>query len=126
MIVADDVEASAEWYAELLGGVNAHPGSEFSMIMLGSHLVLMLHHRDAEEHPALAIPEDATRGAGVLLYFWVEDVNAAFERAKALGADLLDEPHLNPKAMAVEFSLRDPDGYAVSVSAEVSPGVSGP
>ena len=41
---------------------------------------------------------------------------ANLERAQAIGADVIDEPHENPKARAIEFSLRDPDGYAISVA----------
>ncbi len=33
-----------------------------------------------------------------------------------MGAELIDEPHENPKARAIEFSLRDPDGYALTIS----------
>ena len=33
-----------------------------------------------------------------------------------MNADLIDEPHVNPNANAVEFSLRDPDGYALTIS----------
>lgn len=115
MLVVDDVEASADWYAGILGGVNAHPGPEFSMIMLGSRLVLMLHHRDFSEHPTLTAP-GATPGAGVLLYFWVADVHAAHARALERGAAVAGKPKMNPNARAVEFSLRDPDGYAVTVA----------
>ena len=52
----------------------------------------------------------------MLLYFSVADAQAVYERAKEMGADLLDEPHFNPNALAVEFSLRDPNGYSISVS----------
>ena len=42
----------------------------------------------------------------MLLYFSVDDVGPVFERAKAMAADVLDEPHENPKARAIEFSVR--------------------
>jgi len=29
---------------------------------------------------------------------------------------VIDEPHINEKARLVEFSLGDPDGYALTVS----------
>lgn len=121
MIVARDVAASADWYADILGGVNSHGGDEFAMIMHDEQLVLMLHHREFDGHPALEVPVDVPFGAGVLLYFWVDDVEAAFERARARGADVLDRPHQNPNARAIEFSLRDPDGYGVSIAAKARP-----
>jgi hypothetical protein len=33
-----------------------------------------------------------------------------------VGTKLIDEPHMNEKASSVEFSLYDPDGYALTVS----------
>lgn len=33
-----------------------------------------------------------------------------------MGADLVDEPHEDPNAHAIEFSVRDPAGYALTVS----------
>jgi len=38
-------------------------------------------------------------------------------RARALGMPLEEEPHVNPSTRAQEFSLRDPDGYYVTISA---------
>ena len=116
MVVVRDVAASSHWYQELLGLKSGHGGGEFEMLMSGDRLVLMLHHRDSAEHPAIAVPAEDAPGAGVLLYFSVTDVQQVFERAREMDADLIDEPHENPKANAVEFSLRDPDGYALTVS----------
>jgi hypothetical protein len=38
-------------------------------------------------------------------------------RARALGNGLAEEPHVNPNTGTAEFSLRDPDGYYVTLSA---------
>ena len=116
MIVVRDVAASSAWYRGLLGLVSGHGGDEFEMLMSGGDLALMLHHMDFAEHPAIADPREGGPGRGVLLYFSVEDVELHFERAKELGADLIDEPHENPKAHAIEFSARDPDGYSLTIS----------
>ena len=116
MIVVRDVEASSKWYQELLGLSTGHGGTEFEMLMGGDGLALMLHHVDFAEHPALSDPRQGTPGRGVLLYFSVDAVEPVFERATAMGVDLIDEPHENPKAGAVEFSLRDPDGYSLTIS----------
>ena len=37
--------------------------------------------------------------------------------ARALVARLEEEPHANPNTGTQEFSLRDPDGYCVTISA---------
>lgn len=116
MIVVRDVEASSRWYQELLGLTSGHGGKEFEMLMGDGRLQLMLHHRGFVEHPASTDPREGESGRGVLLYFSVSAVDEVFERAGKMGADMIDEPHENPNARALEFSLRDPDGYAISVS----------
>ena len=115
MIVVRDVEKSSKWYQELLGVKGAHGGSEFEMLVDGDALVLMLHRLDSAEHPSLSSPAMGSPGAGVLLIFRVENVDGVFETARAMHADLVDEPHQNPLAHQREFSLRDPDGYALKV-----------
>ena len=115
MLVVRDVPASSKWYQALLGATGAHGGDEFEMIMAGHELLLTLHHSDFEEHPVLAVPNE-TPGSGVLLYFSVDDLSPVFEQAKAMGARVIDEPHMNEEARSMEFSLYDPDGYAVTVS----------
>jgi catechol 2,3-dioxygenase-like lactoylglutathione lyase family enzyme len=117
MLVVEDVLRSSAWYREVLGLVGAHGGGEFEMLMSDTgEMQLMLHHRDFAEHPGIADPSEGTPGRGVLLYFSVSELTPVFERARASGADLVDEPHPNPKAGSIEFTLRDPDGYVLSVS----------
>lgn len=117
MIIVKDVAASSRWYQEVLGLESAHGGSEFEMLMGGDgQLALMLHHLDFSEHAAVEDPREGTPGRGILLYFSVEDVQSVYARAVDGGTEVIDEPHLNPNARAVEFSLRDPDGYALSIS----------
>jgi hypothetical protein len=41
----------------------------------------------------------------------------ALPRARALVARLEEEPHVNQNTGTMEFSLRDPDGYYVTISA---------
>jgi hypothetical protein len=41
----------------------------------------------------------------------------ALKRARALVTRLDEEPHVNPNTRTWEFSLRDPDGYYVTISA---------
>jgi hypothetical protein len=43
----------------------------------------------------------------------VDDFDPAVGRARALGAEILEEPHGNPNARHRECWIRDPDGYVV-------------
>jgi catechol 2,3-dioxygenase-like lactoylglutathione lyase family enzyme len=65
----------------------------------------------------LTSPDHAEPGNGLLLFFLVDNFDVALARARALVSRLEEEPHLNPSTGASEFSLRDPDGYYVTISA---------
>jgi hypothetical protein len=65
----------------------------------------------------LTSADHATPGNGLLLFFRVDDFEVAPPRARALVGRLEGEPHVNPNTGTMEFSLRDPDGYHVTISA---------
>jgi catechol 2,3-dioxygenase-like lactoylglutathione lyase family enzyme len=65
----------------------------------------------------LTSPDLATPGNGLLLFFRVDDFDEALPRARALVSRFEEEPHLNPSTGTREFSVRDPDGYYVTISA---------
>ena len=115
MLMARDVEASSAWYQKLLGARSNHGGKEFDRIVSDDGLLLMLHHLDTDEHPALVSPDLGSAGDGVLLLFHVGDVQQAYQRAREMNARVIDEPHMNEQAGQLEFSLRDPDGYALTI-----------
>jgi hypothetical protein len=51
------------------------------------------------------------------LFFRVDDFDLALQRARALVGKFEEEPHINPGTRTAAFSLRDPDGYYVTISA---------
>jgi hypothetical protein len=51
------------------------------------------------------------------LFFRVDNFEVALPRGRALVSRLEKEPHVNPNTGTMEFSLRDPDGYFVTISA---------
>jgi hypothetical protein len=59
----------------------------------------------------------ASAGNGLLLFFRVDDCEMVEERARALVDRFDEEPHVNPNTQTREFSLRDPDGYYLTISA---------
>ena len=80
-------------------------------------MLLCLHQWGSHDHPSLMGPEKALPGNGLLLFFRVDDFDGALPRARALVFRLDEEPHVNPNTETKEFSLRDPDGYYVTISA---------
>jgi hypothetical protein len=79
-------------------------------------VLLCLHQWGAHEHPTLMSPEKAPPGNGLLLFFRVDDYDKALNRARALVERFEEEPHVNPNTQTREFSLRDLDGYFVTIS----------
>ena len=62
-------------------------------------------------------PNEVLPGNGLLLFFRVDDYEMTLKRARALVGRFEEEPHINPNTQTSEFSMRDPDGYYVTVSA---------
>jgi catechol 2,3-dioxygenase-like lactoylglutathione lyase family enzyme len=118
LIAVRDVKASSAWYQELLGlrsdGDPGHPHRLFyDRLMSGDELMLQLHRWDAEEHPNLTGPDQGPHGHGVLLWFEVDDFEAAVARAQRLLARVILEPHVNPAPQHREMWIRDLDDYVV-------------
>src|SRR5438309_3377962 len=119
IIGVSDVPSSFKWYQSLFGQPETRPGhADFGQILDSDGTVLLcLHQWGAHEHPSLMSRDNATPGNGLLLFFRVDDFDRALKRARALVAQLEEEPHANPNTRTKEFSLRDPDGYYVTISA---------
>ena len=119
IIAVDDVASSVAWYQTLLGLPQSPPVHDyFGQVREADGTVLLcLHAWGEHEHPTLPSAEQGTSGHGLLLFFRVEDFEQALARARTLVDTLAEPPHLNPNTRTREFSLRDPDGYYVSISA---------
>jgi catechol 2,3-dioxygenase-like lactoylglutathione lyase family enzyme len=117
LIAVADVEASSRWYQRLLDCKSGHGGPEFEQLLFEGEPILQLHAWDAEaeddRHVNMGRADIKSRGNGVLLWFETDDLDAAVARAKEIRAEILERPHINPKARHRECWLRDPDGYVV-------------
>jgi catechol 2,3-dioxygenase-like lactoylglutathione lyase family enzyme len=114
-----DVLQSVRWYQSLLGlGETTAAHDYFGQIVDSDGTVLLcLHQWGAHEHPSLLAPNDAKPGNGLLLFFRVDSFEAALQRARTLVSRFEEDPHLNPSTGSKEFSLRDSEGYYVTISA---------
>jgi catechol 2,3-dioxygenase-like lactoylglutathione lyase family enzyme len=119
LIAVRDVRASSRWYGQLLG-FDSLPEHEhrdtYDRMLSDGHLVMQLHAWDAEDHPNLVNADAAPAGHGVVLWFEVDDFDAAVGRARSLGAEVVEEAHVNPAPKHREMWLRDPDGYVVVIA----------
>ena len=119
IIGVSDVHGSLKWYQALFGQPETPPAHAYFGQILDSDgtVLLCLHEWGAHGHPSLVRPDHATPGNGLLLFFRVDDFDMVLTRARALVARLEEEPNVNPSTGTPEFSLRDPDGYYVTISA---------
>lgn len=119
IIGVNDVLSSFKWYQSLFGQQETAPAHDYFGQLLDSDgtVLLCLHQWGDHEHPSLMSPDHATPGNGLLLFFRVDDFELALQRARGLVSRLEEEPHINPNTRTKEFSVRDPDGYYVMISA---------
>lgn len=119
LIAVHDVRASSRWYQQLLGA-DTLPEHEhrdgYDRMLCGGHLILQLHAWDEDDHPNLVNADAALPGHGVLLWFEVDDFDAAVARARSMRAQVIEEPHVNPEPNHREIWIRDPDGYVVVIT----------
>ncbi|MEE8572691.1 MAG: VOC family protein, partial [Gemmatimonadota bacterium] len=119
LIAVRDVRASARWYATLLDATRTSElmASEHShlydRLLVDGTLVLQLHAWDAEDHANLVDPDGGRNGHGVLVWFELDNLDAAVHRARAREAQVVEDVHVNPAPGHREIWLRDPDSYLV-------------
>jgi predicted enzyme related to lactoylglutathione lyase len=128
IIGVKDVPGSFKWYQSLFGHPETAPRHDYFGQILDSDgtVLLCLHRWGAHEHTPLMSPDDGTPGNGLLLFFCVDDYEMALKRARALVDRFEEEPHVNPNTQTWEFSVRDPQGYYVTISAFSPPLQRGP
>ena len=121
LICVSDVEASSRWYQHLLGCQSAHGGPDYERLVDHARLILQLHQWDVAHHHGHLGDPAITRGNGVLLWFELDDFDAAVGRVESLNAEVLKPRHRNPPdgnggPNHWEIWLRDPDGYTVVIA----------
>ena len=113
MLFANDIVATSRWYQDFLGMQSGHGGSEFEMLMDGDTLLLELHGIDADHDHGVAT--GSPLGHGVIVFVHVDDPPALLDRARGLGIEVVSDLRYNEQARMTEFTVRDPNGYAICV-----------
>jgi catechol 2,3-dioxygenase-like lactoylglutathione lyase family enzyme len=118
IIGVSDVPRSFKWYQSLFGQTVTSPAHDYfgQIIDADGTVLLCLHQWGSHEHPSLMRAAEPA-GNGLLLFFRVDDFDNVLENARALVDRLEEAPHVNRNTQTSEFSLRDPDGYYVTISA---------
>jgi predicted enzyme related to lactoylglutathione lyase len=116
IIAVKDVEASAKWYEAIFGCKRMHGGNEFAVMKSESNEVLICLHKWGEHgHPTMTNPQ-ITPGNGLILYFKVDNLNVIRQNVEKMNNPVEEDIHQNPNSMKNEFSLRDPDGYYLTIT----------
>ena len=116
IIAVKDVEISSAWYQKVFGCKSMHGGKEFDILVDQDHEVLICLHRWGDhQHPTM-IDSDLTPGNGLILYFRTEKMEGIKQNAEKAGTRLEEDIHLNLNSRRREFSLRDPDGYYLTIT----------
>ena len=119
LIAVRDVEKSSRWYQRLLGCQSAHGGPEYERLVSKSGLILQLHNWEVEHHHGpIGDPHAKPYGNGVLLWFEIDDFDAAMLRVAEMNVEVIKSRHRNPPSgdggpNHWECWLRDLDGYTV-------------
>lgn len=124
IIAVSDVPRSAQWYVRLLGGAQSHPGGNvFDQILSSDREVLLCLHHWGPSGPkgdhhwvTLSNPTRGDISNGLLLWFLVDDFDAAWHRAQLLGRPIEEPPNTDNGTGMRAFVIVDPDGYHVAIN----------
>jgi len=110
------VEESSAWYQKVFDCISKHGGSEFDVLVSKDDQILIcLHKWGAHEHPTME-NDQTTPGNGLILYMRTENINKIRQNLRDLNYEVEEEIQLNPYSGKHEFSLRDPNGYYLTIS----------
>ncbi len=123
-VTVNDLDEAAAFYRDALGYevLNDVSNGSFRWVTIGhtaapdARLVLSQPHAGRSEQDGDALQELLVKGVLSPLVFTTDDVDAAFERARATGAEVLQEPTDQPWGPR-DCAFRDPSGNVVRITA---------
>lgn len=116
IIAVRNIEASANWYQSVFGCKRTHGGDHFAVLVSEDEEILIcLHQWGEHSHPTMIHPNGLS-GNGLILYFRTENMSTIRQNIEDLGYAVVEDTHLNPNSTKKEFSLRDPDGYYLTIT----------
>jgi catechol 2,3-dioxygenase-like lactoylglutathione lyase family enzyme len=123
-ITVNDVDESIDFYRDALGLVvrNDVASGDYRWVTLGSDsqpgldIVLSEPHAGRSSADGDAMQELLTKGVLPMLVFRADDLDGTFERVRASGAEVLQEPIDQPWGPR-DCAFRDPSGNTVRISA---------
>jgi catechol 2,3-dioxygenase-like lactoylglutathione lyase family enzyme len=122
-VTVNDVDESLAFYRDALGleVQNDVSSGEFRWVTLGTAsqpglgIVLSEPHAGRSQADGDAMQELLTKGVLPMLVFRADDLDATYERVRASGAEVLQEPIDQPWGPR-DCAFRDPSGNTVRIS----------
>jgi len=116
IIAVKDVEQSSLWYQSIFNWKSMHGGNDFDILVNAENKVMLCLHKWGEhQHPTMIEPTEQP-GNGLILYYRTRDIEEVYNKVQLRKFKLAGEFRLNQNSGKKEFSLRDPDGYYVTIS----------
>jgi catechol 2,3-dioxygenase-like lactoylglutathione lyase family enzyme len=119
-IVSRDVERSARFYSEVLGGRVVFSPEPTYVELANSWIVINLGGGPTDDKPAVTLetPRDPDR-VSTFLNIRVKDIHAVYAEWSARGAQFLTPPKRHQ--YEIRCYIRDPDGYLIEVGQTTDP-----
>jgi catechol 2,3-dioxygenase-like lactoylglutathione lyase family enzyme len=113
-IVADDVERSRAFYADVLGGETVREGEPSIVQLANSWIIINVGGGPTVDKPEVILepPPDPNRSSS-FLNVRVADVHAIYEEWRSRGAEFITPP--KDLGSEIRCYVRDPDGHLIEV-----------
>ena len=115
LVISGDVDRSRRFYTEVLGGETVLEMPDFSIVAIANGWVtITVGGGPTEDKPTVTLepPSDPDRASG-FLNIRVAEIQAVYERWRALGATFLTPPI--DRGGEIRCYMRDPDGHLIEV-----------
>lgn len=116
IIAVKDVNESSKWYQSVFGCKRTHGGNDFAVLEDENNEVLVCLHKWGEHrHPTMKNP-NIPPGNGLILYYKTDNLDIIRANIDKMNYPIEEDIHLNPNSTKKEFSLRDLDGYYLTIT----------
>ena len=113
-IVSEDVERSARFYTEILGGEIVLEGEPTIVALANGWIIINVGGGPTDDKPTVTLeaPPDPNR-TSAFLNIRVADIEAIYRAWQERGAEFLTPPQ--DRGAEIRCYLRDPDGHLIEV-----------
>ncbi len=108
-----DLAASAAFYEDALGLCRLPATNPEAVLFSDGNVTFAVR----TPLPGVDLDAHDRLGAGIALWFTTQDAGAVHDRLLAAGTEIVQAPFTGP--FGIQFTLRDPDGYLITVHSQV-------